>query len=72
MLPSLNRRHLLEKIFASKESNAGKEGKDSNSYPVIASIVVFVIKTHLSSGFLFYVPFVAYASEHDYRKELKD
>lgn len=72
MLPGLNRRHLFEKIFASKESNAGEEGEDSNSYPVITSIVVSVVKTNVFSVWLFYVSLVAYASEHDYREELKD
>lgn len=72
MLPGLNRRHLFEEIFASEESNAGEEGEDSNSYPVITSIVVSVVKTNVFSVWLFYVSLVAYASEHDYRKELKD
>lgn len=71
MLSGLNRRHLLKKIFASKECDTGKESENSNSYPIIASVAVSVVETHLFPIFLFDVPLVAYASEHDYREELE-
>lgn len=72
MFSSLNRRHLFKEIFASKESDTGEEGKHSNSYSIIASIMIFIIKTYLFSAFLFYVSFVAYASEYNYCEELKN
>lgn len=69
MFSGFNGGHLLEKVFPDKKSDAGKEGKDSDSDPIITSVVVSIVEALFSSVCFFNVALAAYASEHNYRKE---
>lgn len=67
MFPSLDRRHLFKQIFTREESNTGQKRQYSDTNPIVARIVVLIVKTNFLPIF-WKIALAAYTSKDDYCK----
>lgn len=71
MFPSFDRRHLFKQVFTREESDTGQKCQYSDTNPIIAGIIVFIVKTNFLPVF-WKISLAAYTSKDNYCKKLKE
>lgn len=68
MFPSLDGRHLFKQVFTREESDTGQKRQYSDTNPIVARIIILIVKTNFFPIFFHKIALAAYTSKHDYCK----
>ena len=68
MFPSFDGRHLFEQVFTREESDTAQKRQYSDTNPVVARIIVLIVKTNFFPILFHKIALAAYTSKHDYCK----